>query len=147
MVPVTVNGKVPAGVPVFEVVPPPAPPPHPATASTSNNPAASATTVDCHRLAPRCFQCLPEDAAVTNNKASANKPPISGDNGGSGGNGRDRGTLTEGAVVVTVTVTLVTEFPNVAGFGETVHVAREGTPLQPKVIIPVIPASLPMLNM
>jgi len=40
-----------------------------------------------------------------------------------------RGASVEGAVVVTVTVTLV---PGVAGLGETVHVASEGAPLQVK---------------
>jgi hypothetical protein len=36
--------------------------------------------------------------------------------------------MTEAAVVLTVTVTLVAELPKVAGFGETVQLASAGAP-------------------
>src|ERR1035438_9305465 len=39
-----------------------------------------------------------------------------------------------GAVVVTVTVTLVAELPGVTGLGETVQVASEGAPMQMNVM-------------
>jgi hypothetical protein len=68
-------------------------------------------------------------------KASINGPLRSGDRGGSGGSGRERGALAEGAVEVTLTVTFVAELPSVTGFGETVHVASEGAPVQVKVTL------------
>jgi hypothetical protein len=69
-------------------------------------------------------------------KASMNRPLKPDDSGGTGGSGRERGALTVGAVVVTVTVTLVAELPAVAGFGETEQVASEGAPVQVKVTVP-----------
>jgi hypothetical protein len=60
--------------------------------------------------------------------------------------GRERGTLTEAAVVVTVTVTLLAELPIVAGFGETVQVASEGAPVQVKLTVPDNPPSPPTLK-
>ena len=54
--------------------------------------------------------------------------------------------MTEGAVVVTVTVTLVAEFPAVAGFGETAQVAAEGAPVQVKFTAPDNPPSPPTLK-
>jgi phage tail tape-measure protein len=78
-------------------------------------------------------------------KASINRPLRPGDRGGSGGRGRERGGLTEGAVVVTLTVILVAELPGVTGFGETVQVASEGAPVQVKVRLwpnPLSPATL-----
>ena len=57
-----------------------------------------------------------------------------------------RGAVTEGAVVVTVTVTLVAELPAVAGFGETVQVASEGAPAHVKFTAPDNPPSPPTLK-
>ena len=54
--------------------------------------------------------------------------------------------LTEGAVVVTVTVTLVAELPTVTGFGETVQVASEGAPVQVKLTDPENPDTPPTLK-
>jgi len=51
-----------------------------------------------------------------------------------------------GAVVVTLTVTLVAEFPTVNGFGEVVQVASEGTPVQVNVTVPDIPPCPPTLS-
>jgi hypothetical protein len=79
-------------------------------------------------------------------KASINRPLTPGDRGGTGGRGRERGALTEGAVVVTVTVTLVAELPAVTGFGETVQVASEGAPVQVKFTVPDNPPSPPTLK-
>ena len=67
-------------------------------------------------------------AIAARTKASINRPLTLGDRGGTGGRGRERGALTEAAVVVKVTVTLVAELPAVTGFGETVQVASEGAP-------------------
>jgi hypothetical protein len=77
-----------------------------------------------------------------------NRPFRPGDSGGDGdrGRGRERGALTEGAVVVTVTATLVAELPTVAGFGETAQVASEGAPVQVKVTEPDKPSSPPTLK-
>jgi hypothetical protein len=78
-------------------------------------------------------------------KASVNRPLRPGDRGGTGGSGRERGALTEGAVVVTVMVTFVAEVPAVTGFGETVQVASEGAPVQAKLTVwlnPPSPATL-----
>jgi hypothetical protein len=50
------------------------------------------------------------------------------------------------AVVVTVTVTLVAEFPSVKGFGATAHVASEGAPVQVKLTMPLRPPSPPALK-
>ena len=47
----------------------------------------------------------------------------------------------EGAVVLTLTVTLVAELPAVVGFGETVQVASEGAPVQVKLTVPDSPPS------
>jgi len=63
-----------------------------------------------------------------------------------GGSGRERGTPMVGAVVVTLTVTLVAEFPTVNGFGEVVQVASEGTPVQVNVTVPDIPPCPPTLS-
>jgi hypothetical protein len=73
--------------------------------------------------------------------ASMHRPPRPGDRGGTGGSGRERGTLTEAAVVVTLTVTLLAELPAVTGFGETVQVASEGVPVQAKLTLWLNPPS------
>ena len=90
--------------------------------------------MDCHRRTPASFRRVMAQAIAARTKASIHRPHRPGDKGG--GNGRERGALTEGAVVVTVTVTLVAELPTVTGFGETVQVASEGAPVQVKVTIP-----------
>jgi hypothetical protein len=77
--------------------------------------------VDCHRLTPGWFRRLTAHAIAARAKASINRTLRPGDRGGTGGKGRDRGALTEGAVVVTVTVRLVAEFPGVTEFGESVQ--------------------------
>jgi hypothetical protein len=79
-------------------------------------------------------------------KTSINKPLKPGDSGGTGGRGRERGAMREAALVITVTVTLVAELPNVAGLGETEQVASEGAPVQVKVTVPDNPPSPPTLN-
>jgi hypothetical protein len=43
--------------------------------------------------------------------------------------------VSEGALVVTVTVTLVAELPGVSVLGETVQVASEGAPVQAKLTL------------
>jgi len=79
-------------------------------------------------------------------KLSINKFLKPGDCGATGGSGRKRGAVAEGAVVVTVTVTVVAELPAVAGFGETVQVASEGAPAQVNATVPDNPPSPPTLN-
>jgi hypothetical protein len=74
-------------------------------------------------------------------KASISRPLSPGDSRGAGGSGRERGTLNEGAVVVTLTVTFVAELPAVTEVGETVQVASEGAPLQVKLTLWLNPAS------
>jgi hypothetical protein len=88
--------------------------------------------VDCHRLTPGWFRRPMAHAIVARTKASMNRPLRPGDRGGTGGSGRERGALTEAAVVVTVTVTFVAELPGVIVLGETVQVAPEGAPVQVK---------------
>ena len=66
--------------------------------------------------------------------------------GRTGGISRERGGLSEGAVVVTVTVTGVAELPAVAGLGDTAQVASEGAPVQVKVTVPDNPPSPPTLK-
>jgi hypothetical protein len=68
-------------------------------------------------------------------KASASKPLGPGDRGKAGGSGRERGAVSEGAVVVTLTVIFVAELPAVTGFGETVQEASEGAPVQVKLTL------------
>ena len=80
-------------------------------------------------------------------KASTNRPLTAGQRGGLGGSRRERGTLSEGAVVVTLTVTAVAELPRVAGLGETAQVASEGAPVQVKVTLPDNPPSPPTLKL
>jgi len=75
-------------------------------------------------------------AIVARAKASVNRPLRPGNRGGNGGRYRERGALTEAAVVVTLTMTLVAELPAVTGFGETVQVASEGAPVQVKLTVP-----------
>ena len=101
---------------------------------------------DCHRLTPGWFRRTMAQAIAARTKASINRPFRPGDRGGTGGSGRERGALTEAAVVVTVTVTLVAELPAVTGFGETVQVASEGAPVQVKVTVPDNPPSPPTLK-
>jgi hypothetical protein len=74
-------------------------------------------------------------------KVSINRPLTPGDRGGAGGSGRERGALTEGAVVVTLTVRFVAELPTVTGFGETVQVASDGPPVQVKLTLSLSPPS------
>ena len=85
-----------------------------------------------HRSALSQFRCAKVHAIVPTSRASS-RFRMSGITGGAGESGTERGATAEGAVVVTVTVTLVEELPNVAGLGDTVQVAREGTPVQVKV--------------
>jgi hypothetical protein len=68
-------------------------------------------------------------------KPSINRPLRPGDRGGTGGRGRERGALTDAAVVVAVTVILVAELPAVTEVGETVQVASEGAPVQVKLTL------------
>jgi len=79
------------------------------------------------------------NAIAAKAKASSNKPLKPSESGGTRGKGRERGAPTEAAVVVTVTVKFVAEFPTVTGFGETVQVASEGAPVQTKFTVPDIP--------
>lgn len=123
------------------MVPPPAPPPHPASARISNNPAASRTRVDFHCLMPAWLRRPTAHAIAARTKASIHKPLRPGDKGEAGGRGRERGALAEGAVVVTVTVTLVADPPAVTGFGEAVQVASEGAPVQAKFTLWLNPSS------
>jgi len=109
------------------------PPPHPAaSARVSNNPEASGTIVDRHRLTPGRFRRPMAHAINARTKASISRPLRPGDRGGAGGSGRERGALSEGAVVVTLTVIFVAELPGVSVLGETVQVASEGAPVQVK---------------
>ena len=85
-------------------------------------------------------------AIAARSKASINTPLRPGDSGGGGGRGRERGTLTEGAVVVTLTVIFVAELPAVTGFGETVQVASEGAPVQVKLTLWLNAPSPPTLK-
>src|SRR5208337_248779 len=117
------------------------PPPHPASARVSNNAEASGTIVDRLRLTPGCSRRPMAHAINARTMASINRPLRPGERGGSGGSGRERGRLTEGAVVVTLTVTFVAELPGVNGLGETVQVASEGTPVQVKLTLALNPPS------
>jgi hypothetical protein len=76
-------------------------------------------------------------------KASSSRFRRSGDSGGAGGSGRERGVINDAAVVVTITVTLMGVLPAVTGFGVIVQVASEGTPAQVKVTVPVNPPCPP----
>lgn len=101
--------------------------------------------VDCHRLTPGWFRRVMAHAIAARTRASINRPLRPGDSGGTGGMGRDRGTLAEGAVVVALTVTLVAELPTVTEFG-TVQVASEGEPLQVRLTLWLNPPSPAMLK-
>jgi hypothetical protein len=79
-------------------------------------------------------------------KARIHRPLTPGEGGGTGGRGRERGALSEGAVVVTVAVTFVAELPAVTGFGETEQVASEGAPVQAKLTDPENPPAPPTLR-
>jgi hypothetical protein len=85
-------------------------------------------------------------AIIARIKPSINTPLGAGKRGGTAGRGRERGELTEAAVVLTVTVTLVAQLPKVAGFGETVQLASAGSPVHVKVTIPAIPPWPPILK-
>jgi hypothetical protein len=126
--------------------PPPPPPPHPGSASNSKNAAARGTIMDFRRLSPIGFRRPRTHTIVTRVNANAIRPLTPGDGCGAGGTGRERGALTEAAVVVTVTVTAVAELPAVTGFGETVQVAAEGAPVQVNVTVPDNPPSPPTLK-
>ena len=62
--------------------------------------------------------------------------------GGIRGKGRERGSPSDGAVVVTVTVTAVAEAPSRADPGETMQVDAEGAPAQAKETVPPLPPRL-----
>jgi len=95
--------------------------------------------VDCHRLTPGRVRRPNDHVIAARTKASINIPLRSGDRGGAGGRGRERGALSEGAVVVTVTVTLVAELPTITESGKTVHLASAGAPVQVKLTFWFIP--------
>ena len=100
--------------------------------------------MDRHRLTPGWVRCPMAHAIAAKAKASINRPLRAGDRGGTGGSGRKRGALAEGAVVVTLTVIFVAELPTVTGVG-TVQVASEGAPVQVKLTLwlnPPSPAAL-----
>jgi hypothetical protein len=78
-------------------------------------------------------------AIIPRTKASINRTLRPGGRGGTWGRGPERGALSEGAVVETVTVILVAEFAAVAVTGQTVQVAPAGAPVQAKVTAPVNP--------
>jgi hypothetical protein len=63
------------------------------------------------------------------------KPPGPGKSGLAGGRCRERGALSEAAVVVTATVIFVAELPGVSVLGDTVHVDFEGAPVQVKLTL------------
>lgn len=107
---------------------------------------ASGTTANCQRrrragLRRPTVQAIPATAM-----ASINKPTPREGIAGAGGSGRERGRAELAAVVVTVTVTFVGVLPAVTGFGETVHVASDGAPVQVKLTFPVSPPSPPTLS-
>ena len=129
-----------------EPPPPLPPPPHPASAKISRKPKTNGGKVDIHLLAPVWFRRAMAQVVAARTIARISRPLRPGVRGGMVGSGRERGALTEGAVVVTVTVTLVAELSNVAGLGETVQVASEGTPVQVKVTVPDNPPSPPTLK-
>jgi hypothetical protein len=78
-------------------------------------------------------------------RVSIHRPLRPGERGGSRGRGRERGALTEGAVVATLTAIFVEQMPGFNVLGEAVHVASEGAPVQVKVTLwlnPPSPATL-----
>jgi hypothetical protein len=87
--------------------------------------------VDCHRRTPSWFRRPTTHAIAARAKANISTPLKFGDSG-TGGSCRERGALTEGAVVVTLTVMFVEELPGVIELGEAVQVASEGAPVQVK---------------
>jgi hypothetical protein len=86
-------------------------------------------------------------AIAARTKASISRPLRPGDRGVAGGSGRERGPLTEGAVVVTVTVTLAAELPGVNGLGEAVQAAWKGAPVQVRLTLWLNPSSPVKLKM
>jgi hypothetical protein len=80
-------------------------------------------------------------AIAMRTKASISRALRSGDRGGTGGRGRERGALTEAAAVVTLTVIFVAKLPGVAGLGEIVQLASEGAPVQAKLTVSLNPPS------
>jgi hypothetical protein len=105
-------------------------------ARVSSNPARSGIDVDFHPPTPALHRRPKAHAIIAKSKVTVSISLRPGDMGETGGSGRVRGVPTEGAVVVTVTVTLVAELPAVAGFGETVQVASDGAPAQVNVTGP-----------
>jgi hypothetical protein len=106
----------------------------------SNNPAVSGRKADRHGLMPGYFPRQIAQTSVARTHARIHRPLMPCDMGASGGRRRERGALTEGAVVVTLTVTLVTELPAVTEFG-TVQVASEGAPVQVRLTLRLNPPS------
>jgi hypothetical protein len=81
-------------------------------------------------------------ALAARTKASIHRPLRPGDRGGTGGRGRERGTLSEAVVVATLTVIFVerTTSGQQAWRHETVQVASDGAPVQVKVTVWFHPA-------
>ena len=147
--PVTVSVYVPAGVPGLLDPPPPPPPPPPpqaasAKASTKTAPSGNHAGVWC--LAPRRLRRTAAHANAASSRASIHSAPSRGERGGTGGSCGAPGGLSDAAVVVTVTVTLVGVLPAVTGLGDTVQVASEGAPEQVKLTAPDNPPSPPTLR-
>ena len=80
--------------------------------------------MDCHRFTPGWFRRRMAHASAARTRASITRPVCPGNKGPTGGSCRDRGALSDGAVVVTVTVRFVAELPGVTELGETVQVAE-----------------------
>jgi len=94
---------------------------------------------------PGWFRRAMAHAKTVSSRRIVNRP-VGFEGIGASGLSRPRGATSEGAVVVTLTVTLVAEFASVTGFGETVQVASEGAPVHVKLTVPEMPPSPPTLS-
>jgi hypothetical protein len=96
---------------------------------------ASRTMVDFLRFAPAWFRRAKAHAVAAKAKASIARPLRPVGKGESGARGPKRGALTEGAVVVTLTVIFVPELSGTIVVGDTMQVASEGNPAQVKATV------------
>lgn len=146
MVPVTVSEYVPAGVPGFvcPIPPPPPLPPPPQAVSTNISNSSAVSRINARRkdLTSWAQRRAVTQSIVRNIAASMGKLVKRRNVGGIGGKGRERGRPSDGAVVVTVTVTGVAEAPSRADPGETTQVDAAGAPVQAKETVPPLPPRL-----
>lgn len=130
---------MPGGVPGLVTGPLLPLPPQAGIQTVANSAKSSAANKPCRARTVRPGRRLRTRAALASPAANASQP-TGILNGGSDGGSRRRGTAIPGAVVATLTATLLAELPLIVTLpGESAQVASEGAPAQVSEMVPLNP--------